>query len=419
MSDPGGRLRRLCSWPSSPAAAGTRRKRRRPTRFRAAARCASGVTEALSPLDPANIEFDPAITELQRCCLLRTLVNYRGATTEEGGTVLRPDLAVALPKVSEDGLAYTFRLKPGIRYAPPYDDVTIKAQDTVRAIEYALRLKSAPFMLVIEGAREFQNGRADTVSGLETPDDHTLSSISRSSSGTSPSGSRSRSPHRSRPARTLVTSRSGEFRWRQGLTCSPARRTSTSRAPRRRSVCPRATSSTSGSRWCGIRRGGTIPCGRPIVDRIVHHRREHGGQSSGEGRPGPPRRRDRAARANRGASGAVQGRSHTRKAAVRPRRERGALHQPQPRGPALRRRPCAKGRQPGDRQAGAAGERPAAASGAGSPAISPPTRSSTTSSSTTTRTRLRAGAATSKAAQGEMAKSRYDRDHDGVCDAPA
>ena len=29
-------------------------------------------------------------------------------------------------------------------------------------------------MLVIEGAREFQNGRADTVSGLETPDDRTL-----------------------------------------------------------------------------------------------------------------------------------------------------------------------------------------------------------------------------------------------------
>jgi hypothetical protein len=68
------------------------------------------ITEALPPLDPAKIEFAPPITELQRCCLLRTLVNYRGATTEEGGSVLRPDLAVALPKVSEVGLAYTFRL---------------------------------------------------------------------------------------------------------------------------------------------------------------------------------------------------------------------------------------------------------------------------------------------------------------------
>src|SRR3954471_17114420 len=130
-----------------------------------------GFTAGLPTLDPAKIEFAPPITELYRCCLLRTLVNYRGATTEEGGSVLRPDLAVALPKVSEDGLAYTFRLKPGIRYAPPYEDVTIKAQDIVRALEYALRLNSAPFMLVIEGAREFQNGRAGTVSGLETPDD--------------------------------------------------------------------------------------------------------------------------------------------------------------------------------------------------------------------------------------------------------
>ena len=135
------------------------------------------ITEALPPLDPAKLEFAPPITELQLCCLLRTLVNYRGATTEDGGSVLRPDLAVALPTVSEDGLAYTFRLKPGIRYAPPYEDVTIKAQDIVRAIEYALPLKSAygtNFMLVIEGAREFQDGRADTVSGLETPDDRTL-----------------------------------------------------------------------------------------------------------------------------------------------------------------------------------------------------------------------------------------------------
>src|SRR5215210_1525064 len=126
-----------------------------------------------STIDPAKIDFDPPLSELQRCCLLRTLVNYRGGTTEEGGSVLRPDLAVTLPKVSEDGLTYTFRLRPGLRYAPPYGDVTIKAQDIVRAIEYALRLKSGS-LLVIEGAQEFRSGRADTISGLETPDDRTL-----------------------------------------------------------------------------------------------------------------------------------------------------------------------------------------------------------------------------------------------------
>ena len=131
----------------------------------------------LSTIDPAQDIFSPPVNELQRCCLLRTLVNYRGATTEDGGSVLRPDLAVALPEVSADGLTYTFRLKSGLRYAPPYDDVTIKAQDIVRGIEYALRREPgyvAGPILVIEGAREFQSGKADTVSGLETPDDRTL-----------------------------------------------------------------------------------------------------------------------------------------------------------------------------------------------------------------------------------------------------
>jgi peptide/nickel transport system substrate-binding protein len=127
-------------------------------------------------LDPATIDFDPTISELHRCCLLRTLVNYRGATTEDGGAVLRPDLAVSLPEVSQDGLTYTFHLRRGLRYAPPYQDVPIKARDIVRAIEYALSLK--PFhsgsLLVIEGAREFQRRQADTISGLETPDDRTL-----------------------------------------------------------------------------------------------------------------------------------------------------------------------------------------------------------------------------------------------------
>ncbi len=133
-------------------------------------------SELLATLDPAKDTFSPPISELYRCCLLRTLVNYRGATTEDGGSLLRPDLAAALPQVSDDGLTYTFRLKSGLRYAPPYADVTIKAQDIVRGIEYALRLEPGPtgLILVIEGAQEFQSGKADTVSGLETPDDRTL-----------------------------------------------------------------------------------------------------------------------------------------------------------------------------------------------------------------------------------------------------
>jgi peptide/nickel transport system substrate-binding protein len=127
--------------------------------------------------------------ELFRCCLLRTLLSYNGQATEDGGADLKPDLAASMPVVSPDGLTWTFRLKPGIRYAPPLEDVEIKAGDVIRAIERTLT--PAPraaraligsslgayafyYLGVIEGTERFATGEADTISGLQTPDDHTL-----------------------------------------------------------------------------------------------------------------------------------------------------------------------------------------------------------------------------------------------------
>jgi len=130
--------------------------------------------DPLATLDAARIEFSPGVTELLTCCLTRTLLNYRTGTTEEGGAVLRPDLAAALPEVADDGLTYTFRLKPGLRYAPPYERVSIKAQDVVRAIEHALRVGPPGPLVEIEGAQQFRGRNAGRVSGLETPDDRTL-----------------------------------------------------------------------------------------------------------------------------------------------------------------------------------------------------------------------------------------------------
>ncbi len=127
--------------------------------------------------------------ELFRCCLLRTLLSYNGRTTEDDGAELRPDLAASMPDVSPDGLEWTFRLKPGIHYAPPLQDVEVTAGDVVRAIERTLT--PAPraarpliglslgayayyYLGFIEGTERFAKGAADTISGLQTPDDHTL-----------------------------------------------------------------------------------------------------------------------------------------------------------------------------------------------------------------------------------------------------
>jgi peptide/nickel transport system substrate-binding protein len=131
-------------------------------------------------LDPHGAIWYDSL-ELMRCCLLRTLVSYEGRPTEQGGTVLRPDLAESLPEVSEDGLTWTFRLRSGIRYAPPLDEFEVTSADVVRAL---LRGLSAPGLdavgfatlnqLGIVGVEEFVAGEATTVSGFETPDEHTL-----------------------------------------------------------------------------------------------------------------------------------------------------------------------------------------------------------------------------------------------------
>ena len=100
--------------------------------------------------------------------------------------MLQPDLAAGLPSISADGLTWTFPIRSGIHYAPPMADTEIVAGDFVRALERALRpdpfqqnLQSytpyASYLTeVIAGAPEFSQGKTSAISGLETPDDHTL-----------------------------------------------------------------------------------------------------------------------------------------------------------------------------------------------------------------------------------------------------
>jgi peptide/nickel transport system substrate-binding protein len=116
--------------------------------------------------------------ELFRCCLLRTLLSNKGAPTSEGGAILRPDLAASMPTVSPDGRTWTFRLRPGLHYAPPLQRVEIKAQDFIRAMKREANPKTSAgysfYYSVIEGFDDFAAGGADSISGLEAPDDHTL-----------------------------------------------------------------------------------------------------------------------------------------------------------------------------------------------------------------------------------------------------
>jgi peptide/nickel transport system substrate-binding protein len=128
-------------------------------------------------LDP-QAEYRAPPIELYRCCLLRTLLSYSGTPTAQGGATLRPDLAARMPDVSPDGLVWVFHLKRGLHYAPPFQRREIVAGDIVRALAREFRLGARAaysfYYTVIEGAKAFAAHKADSISGLEVADPHTL-----------------------------------------------------------------------------------------------------------------------------------------------------------------------------------------------------------------------------------------------------
>ncbi|MCA1831817.1 MAG: ABC transporter substrate-binding protein [Actinomycetota bacterium] len=136
-------------------------------------------TPHLMALDP-QVDYEQDADELQRCCLVRTLVGHNGKPTAEGGAVLRPDLATALPIVSADGLTWTFRIRSGLHYAPPLQAVEVTSDDFVRALKRTARLGQPPvgnatIYSVIQGFDDYaKTSSAPAISGLETPDPHTL-----------------------------------------------------------------------------------------------------------------------------------------------------------------------------------------------------------------------------------------------------
>ncbi len=144
-----------------------------------------GGTLKVALLSDVSAAFDPqkeyysTTWGYYRCCLLRTLVSYPGLPGEEGGNDLIPDLATDLPEVSEDELTWTFHLQEGIHYAPPYDDTEIVAQDFIRALERTADPDASAhgysfYYSIIEGFDDFGAGKADEITGLSAPDDHTL-----------------------------------------------------------------------------------------------------------------------------------------------------------------------------------------------------------------------------------------------------
>ena len=143
-----------------------------------------GGTLNLALTSDVSAAFDPqkeyySVTwEFLRCCLLRTLMSYNGHVTSQQGAEVFPDLASEAPTVDSTGLHWEFKLKPGIKYAPPIT-ATVTSGDIVRALEREACTECAAggysfYFSVIKGFDDYASGKEKTITGLTTPDDNTL-----------------------------------------------------------------------------------------------------------------------------------------------------------------------------------------------------------------------------------------------------
>jgi peptide/nickel transport system substrate-binding protein len=111
--------------------------------------------------DPAAL--DPQLSyigdewEVLRCCLSRTLLSHTGQSTQDGGAILRPDLAARMPDVSADGLTWTFSLKHGIHYAPPFQTTEVTSPDFVRAFNREAKIGKNAYGYYFDVIRGFDD----------------------------------------------------------------------------------------------------------------------------------------------------------------------------------------------------------------------------------------------------------------------
>jgi peptide/nickel transport system substrate-binding protein len=89
-----------------------------------------------------------------------------------------PDLAESEPEISEDGRTVTVKIRRGVKFSPPVNREVV-SDDVKYAIERGFT-ENVPgpyvgaYMGDLAGLKAFQDGKADGISGIETPDDQTI-----------------------------------------------------------------------------------------------------------------------------------------------------------------------------------------------------------------------------------------------------
>jgi len=109
--------------------------------------------------------------------VLRNLVSFNHVAGPAGNIVV-PDLATSVPKPTNGGKTYTFKLKNGIRWGPPVNRA-ITSKDVRYAVERLARPKNGAqygfYYNVIQGLEKYAAGEGKSISGIKTPNAKTIS----------------------------------------------------------------------------------------------------------------------------------------------------------------------------------------------------------------------------------------------------
>jgi peptide/nickel transport system substrate-binding protein/oligopeptide transport system substrate-binding protein len=141
-----------------------------------------GRLELVALNDPRTLDNNQAVDTIEYNTVAGALYEGLYHFTPEG--TLEAGLADGDPGISDDGLVYTFRIKPGAMFAgPDFEPREVTAEDVAYGMIRALdpTPDSAPFeswgrgyLMGIKGAQAFGDGDADTVEGIVVIDPYTL-----------------------------------------------------------------------------------------------------------------------------------------------------------------------------------------------------------------------------------------------------
>ena len=121
----------------------------------------------------AGWQDDPALAYLTASWQLEyatcaKLINYPDAAGDEGSR-LRPEIAAAMPAISQDGLTYTFQIRDDFAFSPPASGV-VTAQSMKftfeRTLSHDMASPASQFFTNIVGEVEYNNGQAPEITGI-------------------------------------------------------------------------------------------------------------------------------------------------------------------------------------------------------------------------------------------------------------